>query len=150
MSVRYKLVKRKDLSKNAPAGAQKYYASVNNNGTLSFKQMCESVSNYSTASAGDVMVVIDGVLFTMKEALRRGEIVQMGDFGNFQVNVGSGGATTAEEFKASMIRKPRIVFRPGEMLRDMLAKISFERLNQDGSPAADGGNKGEDDRPVIE
>ena len=81
MSVRYKLVLRKDLSKDAPAGAQKYYASVNNNGTLPFKQMCQSIAAYSTASPGDVKVVLDGLMFFMKDALLRGEIVQMGKSG---------------------------------------------------------------------
>lgn len=81
MSVRYKLVLRKDLSKEAPSGAQKYYASVNNNGTLPYKQMCQSIAAYSTASPGDVHVVIDGLLFFMKDALLRGEIVQLGGNG---------------------------------------------------------------------
>lgn len=77
MSVKAKLVLRKDLSKDAPAGAQKYYASVNNNGTLPFKQMCQSIAAYSTASPKTSKVVLDGDVF-MKDALLRGEIVQMG------------------------------------------------------------------------
>ena len=151
MSVRYKLVKRKDLSKDAPEGAQKIYASVNNNGTLAYKQMCQAIAAYSTASPGDVHLVIDGLLFVLKDSLLRGEIVQMGDFGRFQVNVGSSGAATAEEFKASMIRKPRIVFRPSVELKDILDKVSFERSATEAGPSADGGGGGgEDDRPVIE
>lgn len=143
MAVRYKLVKRKDLSKNAAQGAQKFYASVNNNGTMSFKQMCEAIAAYSTASRGDVLLVLDGLLFCMKESLLRGEIVQMGDFGNFQLNVGSSGTDTPDAFKADMIRKPRIVFRPGEMLKDMLLKVSFERIGKEPASSSGGGN----DRP---
>ncbi|WP_455638447.1 HU family DNA-binding protein [Parabacteroides sp.] len=149
MSVRYKLVKRKDLSKDAAEGAQKFYASVNSNGMLAYKQMCESIAAYSTASPGDVHLVLDGLLFVLKDSLLRGEIVQMGDFGNFQINVGSSGTSTAEEFKANLIRKPRIVFRPSVSLKEILNKVSFERINSDGSatpPPAGGG----DDRPVIE
>ncbi|WP_075557938.1 HU family DNA-binding protein [Parabacteroides timonensis] len=152
MSVRYKLVLRKDLSKDAPAGAQKYYASVNNNGTLPFKQMCQSIAAYSTASPGDVKVVLDGLMFFMKDALLRGEIVQMGDVGNFQINVGSRGVATAKEFKAALIRKPRIVFRPGVELKEILDKVSFERIDAE-TGSSTGGNEGEggeDDRPVIE
>ena len=152
MSVRYKLVLRKDLSKEAPSGAQKYYASVNNNGTLPYKQMCQSIAAYSTASPGDVHVVIDGLLFFMKDALLRGEIVQLGEIGNFQINVGSAGTATAKEFKAALIRKPRIVFRPSVELKDILDKVSFERIDAEGG-SADGGNSGgrnSGDRPEIE
>ena len=78
MSVRYKLVLRKDLSKDAPAGAQKYYASVNNNGTLPFKQMCQSIAAYSTASPGEVKGGLGCLMFFMKEPLLRDYILQMG------------------------------------------------------------------------
>lgn len=128
MPVRYKLVKRKDLSKGAAVGAQKYYASVNNTGTLGFNELCEEVSNFSTASRGDVMVVMDGALYCMKRSLLRGEIVQLGDLGNFQINAGSKGTGTSEEFKADLMHKPRIVFRPGPLLKDVLTKVSFERI----------------------
>ena len=39
MSIKYKLVLRKDLSKDAEEGDKKYYASVNNNGTFSFDDL---------------------------------------------------------------------------------------------------------------
>lgn len=139
MSVRYKLVLRKDLTKGAAADAKKYYASVNNNGTLGFNEICEAVSAYSTASRGDVMVVLDAVMFCMKNSLLRGEIVQLGDLGNFQINVGSKGADTTEAFKVDLIRTPRIVFRPGVMLKDVLNKVSFERIGKEASTTPPGG-----------
>ncbi|WP_455640535.1 HU family DNA-binding protein [Parabacteroides sp.] len=150
MSVRYKLVLRKDLSKDAPEGAQKYYASVNSNGVMSYKQMCTSIAAYSTASPGDVHVVMDGLLFVLKEALLRGEVVQAGELGNFQLNAGSGGTPTAEEFKASLLRKPRIVFRPSTTLKEMLGKVSFERISSGTTGKEETPGGGEDDRPVIE
>ncbi|MCD7852080.1 MAG: hypothetical protein LUH63_21605 [Parabacteroides sp.] len=91
MSVKYKLVLRKDLSKDAGKDDKKYYASVNNSGTFSFDNLCESVASISTASRGDVLVVMDGALTVMKSALLRGEIVQFGELGNFQINFGSKG-----------------------------------------------------------
>ncbi len=147
MSVRYKLVLRKDLSKDAAEGAQKYYASVNSNGMMTFQQTCTAISAYSTASPGDVKVVMDGLLFVLKEALLRGEVVQLGELGNFQINVGSSGTPTTEEFKASMIRKPRIVFRPSVSLKEILGKVNFERINAGTSGKDD---SGVGDRPEIE
>lgn len=94
-------------------------------------------------------VVLDGLMFFMKDALLRGEIVQMGEIGNFQINVGSTGTATAKEFKAALIRKPRIVFRPGVELKEILDKVSFERIDAE-TGSSSGGSDGEDDRPVIE
>lgn len=150
MSVRYKLVLRKDLSKDAAEGAQKYFASVNSNGVMSYKQMCTSIAAYSTASPGDVHVVMDGLLFVLKEALLRGEVVQAGELGNFQINAGSGGTPTTEEFKATLIRKPRIVFRPSVALKEILGKVSFERISSGSTGKEETPGGGEDDRPVIE
>lgn len=150
MSVRYKLVLRKDLSKDAPEGSQKYFASVNSNGMMSYKQMCTSIAAYSTASPGDVHVVMDGLLFVLKEALLRGEVVQAGELGNFQINAGSGGTPTTEEFKATLIRKPRIVFRPSVALKEILDKVSFERIGSGSTGKEETPGGGEDDRPVIE
>ena len=143
MSVRYKLVLRKDLSKDAPEGAQKYFASVNSNGVMSYKQMCTSIAAYSTASPGDVHVVMDGLLFVLKEALLRGEVVQAGE-------LGSGGTPITEEFKATLIRKPRIVFRPSVALKEILDKVSFERISSGSTGKEETPGGGEDDRPVIE
>ena len=146
MSIKYKLVLRKDLSKDAGKDDKKYYASVNNSGTFSFEDLCESVSSISTASRGDVLVVMDGALTVMKSALLRGEIVQFGELGNFQINTGSKGVTAVEEFKPNLIRKARIVFRPGTLLKDSLNKVSYERIGKD-TTSQEGGGSGEEERP---
>ena len=52
-------------------------------------------------------------------------------------------------FKAALIRKPRIVFRPGVELKEILDKVSFERIDAE-TGSSSGGSDGEDDRPVIE
>ena len=46
-----------------------------------------------------------------------------------------------------MIRKPRIVFRPSVSLKEILGKVSFERIST-GTSGTSGSD--EDDRPVIE
>lgn len=128
MSIKYRLVQRKDLSKGAAEDAKKFYASVNNTGQYDFQTTCERIASYSTASRGDVMLVMDGLVMCLKEALLRGEVVQLGDLGNFQINVGSTGVATEEEFQVTMMRRPRILFRPGKILKEVLQNVSFEKL----------------------
>lgn len=54
MSVKYKLVLKKDLTKGAAADAKRYYASANVTGMMDFDTICDVVADRSTASDGDV------------------------------------------------------------------------------------------------
>lgn len=146
MALKYKLVQRKDMSKGAVEGSKKYYGSVSATGTLGFEQICSSISAYSTASPGDVKLVLDGLVFVASEALLRGEVVQFGDLGNLQLKAGSEGVVNAEDYNASMFKNPHIIFRPSLRLKKAVAKVSVEKWPV---VTASGGNN-EDDRPVIE
>lgn len=128
MALKYKLVQRKDLRKGAAADSKLYYASANVTGKMDFALICETIADRSTASKGDVMLIIDGLLHVVSQAILRGETVHMGEFGNFRATLGSSGSTTEADFTASMIRTPHIVFHPGKLLKGIADKISFERI----------------------
>lgn len=147
MALKYKLVQRKDMSKGAVEGSKKFYGSVSATGTLGFEQICSSISAYSTASPGDVKLVLDGLVFVASEALLRGEVVQLGDLGNLQLKVGSEGVVKAEDYDASLFKSPHIVFRPSLRLKKAVAKVSVEKWPV---VTVSGGNSSGDDRPVIE
>ena len=142
MSVKYKLVLKKDLTKGAAIDAKRYYASANVTGMMDFDTICDVVADRSTASDGDVALVLLGLIRCMQEALLRGEVVQLGALGNFRL--GSSGVVNADDFHASLIRKPRIIYSPGVKLREMIAKVSIERIGQETDKSNAGG---EDDRP---
>ena len=59
--------------------------------------------------------------------LSTGEIVRFGDFGTFQIALTSNGSETAEKFHPSLIKNPKIVFRPGVDLKDLLATLQYEK-----------------------
>ena len=147
MSVKYKLVQKKDLTKGAAADAKRYYASAPVSGTMDFDSICDVVADRSTASDGDVSLVVRGLLRAMEESLLRNEVVQLGRLGNFRLSIGSSGTVAEKDFQASMIRKPKIIFTPGTKFRAMIEKVSLERIGKE--PEQSGGD-GEDDRPVIE
>ena len=144
MSVKYKLVLKKDLTKGAATDAKRYYALANVTGMMDFDTICDVVADRSTASDGDVALVLLGLIRCMQEALLRGEVVQLGALGNFWLSLGSSGVVNADDFHASLIRKPRIIYSPGVKLREMIAKVSIERIGQE-TDKSDAG--GEDDRP---
>ena len=60
MGVKYHLVLRKNMSKNVEAGKEKlYYAQTRATRTCTFDELCELIAESSTASSGDVKLVID-------------------------------------------------------------------------------------------
>jgi len=148
MALKYRLVQRKDMGKDAVEGSKKYYGSVSSTGTLGFDQICSSISAYSTASPGDVKLVLDGFVFVASEALLRGEVVQFGELGNFQLKLGSGGVSDAKDYDASMFKRPHIVFRPSIRLKTAVAKVNVEKWPVVVVPG--GGSDGGGDRPEIE
>ena len=131
MALKYKLVQKKDLTKGAADDAKRYYASANVTGTMDFDSICETVADRSTASDGDVALVLLGLIRCMQEALLRDEVVQLGALGNFRLSIGSSGVVNAEDFQASMIRKPKIIFSPGAKLREMINKVTVERIDSE-------------------
>ena len=116
MSVKYKLILKKDLTKGAAADAKRYYASAPVSGMMDFDSICELIADRSTASDGDVALVVLGLIRAMEEALLRNEVVQLGRLGNFRLSIGSSGTVEEKDFQANMIRKPKIIFTPGDKL----------------------------------
>ena len=81
MSLKYRIVLKKDMSKGAAQKAQLYYGQIRSIDKISYKKLCELVAGYGSAKKGEVSLVIDGLLFVLKEQLESGNVVQMGDWG---------------------------------------------------------------------
>ena len=117
MPAKYKLVLRKDMRKDAQ----------------------------STASSGDVKLILDELVNVMRRNLGKGEVVKVGELGSFQLQFGSTGTLTEKEFSHALIKSRRIVFRPGKLLKDAIKNYTFEKIAS-GAPD-EGSAGGEDDRP---
>ena len=78
--------------------------------------------------AAALMLVLEGLIYILTERLQAGTVVSMGNFGNFRMVAGSVGASTEEEFNTSMFKKPRIIFKPGILLREVNNNAKFEKL----------------------
>ena len=62
------------------------------------------------------------------DALKGGEIIRLGDLGTQRVSLSSKGALTEKEYTSSLITKSRIIFRPGSILSEALANLSYSKL----------------------
>lgn len=106
MAVKYRLVLRKDMSKDAPEDGKLVYAVSSSTGMCDTNQMCEIIADRSAATAGDVKLVLDGIMHVLQQKLPEGQTVQLGELGYIQAVLGSKGAATEKDFTANMDQKP--------------------------------------------
>ncbi len=127
MSLKFHPIERKVLA-GEDAGQTKWFGQVRLSGTIYFDKLCEKIAALSTATKGDVEIVLKSLIFVLCEKLSNGNVAQVGDLGNFRVSAGSEGAIDPEEFNARMMRRPKIVFFPGKRLQRLRKEARFEQL----------------------
>lgn len=137
MATRYDLKKRRDMSKDAPEGSQLYYAVSKSIGVCTAETLYGSIADRSALTEGDVKNVVDGFMFVLEQRLQEGQSVQLGDLGYFFPMLGSPGVKKPEDFKPVMIKKRRIIFRPGKALMEFSRNMQVERI---GHTAENGSN----------
>ncbi|MCD7975831.1 MAG: hypothetical protein LUG51_01255 [Tannerellaceae bacterium] len=129
MALKYHLVRRLDMRKDAPEGATLLYGQVRANDRIKLKMLCDLLAGYTTANKGDATCVIKGLIFHMKQYLSHGNIIHLGEFGSFRVSAGSTGVEDPKDFHVSKFKKPRIIFTPGTMLSDTPELLSFKKID---------------------
>ena len=125
-TVKYSLVELRNPLR--PQAAKKFYARSQSAGEVSIDDMAEVISYASSMTDTDIIGVLRAVIRQMQQHLADGRIVNLGDFGSFQMILSSEGADTKEEFTQANIRKAKVQFRPGAMLNDMRKNLKYERV----------------------
>ena len=91
MSAKYKLVKRKDFSKDAPEDAVKYFAQLVNSGTVGFEELCEGIAEETALTSADVKSCLDRLPRHIARHAKEGRTVQVGELGTFPPHRGQQG-----------------------------------------------------------
>ena len=111
MAQNYVVMARKNLLK--PSEAPKYYAVARSGRKVTVKEVCKRITERSSYSKGELEGCIGEFLLEIVNVLDEGNIVQMGDLGNFRMSLKTATATATEkEFKASCIEKGKVLFYP--------------------------------------
>ena len=125
MSVKFNIVERGNPSnREAP---KKFYPSILSSGRVTTRELAEMAAQRSTMSSIDMMAAIESFLAIIPEQLAKGNIVELGEFGNFWLKTTSDGAETAEEVRASQITSILPRFIPGKQFKHTLDGIEFIR-----------------------
>ena len=153
MSLVFTLVKRPDMSKGAAEGATLYHAQTSVTNKLDLNNICGRIEEICTASRGEILLVLDGLIKVMNRSLADGESIHLGEFGSFRMVAGSKGSKTVAGFNTSLFNRAHIVFYPGTLLVQTARTASFERyspkkdITSDGEPAPNPENP--DENPDI-
>ncbi|MDX9936172.1 MAG: HU family DNA-binding protein [Anaerolineales bacterium] len=125
MTVKFNVVERGNPSN--PAAPKKFYPSIESSGRKTLRQMAGRISEISTVSSADTMAVLEALLTTIPQELAAGNIVELGDFGNFWLRGDSEGAETAADVRASSIKGVLPRFNAGKEFKKVLDTIEFEK-----------------------
>lgn len=125
MTVKFNVVERGNPSN--PAAPKKFYPSIESSGRKTLRQMAERISEISTVSTADTMAVLEALLTTIPDELAAGNIVELGDFGNFWLRGDSEGSETAADVRASSIKGVLPRFNAGKEFKKALDAIEFEK-----------------------
>jgi len=125
MSVKYNVVERGKPGDTVTP--KKFYPSVTSSGRRTLRQLANRIAQISTVSSADVMAVMEAFLTIVPEELANGNIVELGDFGNFWLRSTSEGAVTAEEVTHRQVKNLLPRFNPGKEFKKVLATVDFEK-----------------------
>lgn len=112
-----------------PEKPVKYYPTQTMIGTLEFDKLSRMVSERNTVSPEVVKSIIESLLRVITEEITEGKTISLGDFGSFRYALSSAGANTIEEVSTALIRRGKVVFKPGKDIKYALAGAKFMRIS---------------------
>lgn len=123
MSILYSKIQR--VNPRDPQADRKWYLVPNRVEQKTEKEIAEALSKNTTLSRGEASLVLDELQLVILNALLDGYSVQMGDWGSFQLTVNCTGVDTEVDCTADKITSVNIRFRPGNQMKEALAKDTF-------------------------
>ena len=124
--VTYSVVPRRNPSeKGTPP---KYYAQAQARGDVSLRDMADRIQSTCTVHKSDVYAVLVALEDVVAEAIQNGEIVRLGDLCTLQVSLSGKGALSEDEYTTDLIKRAKINFRPGTVLANALASLTFSKV----------------------
>lgn len=147
MALKYRLIQKRNLGEDQASVPQKTYAQMVCGDYVPFEELVEEIQDSTVAGSAGVKAVVDRLVVTLVRHLRNGRRVCVGELGTFRLNFGSGGVENAADFKAGLIREPRVRFYPGKALRNMKSQANFERVDLVEVDVPSDGGEDEEERP---
>ena len=127
MPLKYKLVHKPHPTK--PEEPKKIYAKAVHDNIIDIRTLAKEISTISTISPADTAAMIESLIQIIPDHVINGDIVSLGDFGTFALNIKSDGAESEKAFLPSKIKGVKLLFRPGKVLKQMIRTVTFQKVS---------------------
>jgi nucleoid DNA-binding protein len=84
----------------------------------------------STLTTADMMAAIEICLLLIPQHLAQGEVVELGDFGNFWLQFTANGVSAPEKVRGDLVRTLIPAFKPGKRFKKTLRTAKFEKSSR--------------------
>ena len=126
MTIKYRVLERRNPSDlDLPA---KFYAKAVTHEVIGIDELCELIADQSTVSETDVLAVLNSLEKNVIRQIKKGNLIQLGRLGSFQLSLKSAGSDLATDVTASNVLRKRIIFRPSKRMRNALATVDFTKV----------------------
>ena len=125
MTIQFNVVQRGNPAR--PDTPKKYYPSIRSTGRVTMRRLAEKAASMSTLSTADIAAAVEIFLTIIPEELAKGNVVELGDFGNFWLRSTSQGALTAGEVTGKHIANLIPRFNPGKGFKRVLQAAKFQK-----------------------
>ena len=100
-----------------PNPGLKYLAVIKRGRKVQMDDIYKDMTDLSSLSRGDIKNTIDNFMLVVSKYLKDGRSVDMGEFGDFQVNLRANAMDTLDDVTAKTIKTISISFRMGKELK---------------------------------
>ena len=99
----------------------KFYGQIVQTGVVGIRELCQLIADKCTLTPADVLATLNALQTEIINQLKQGNSVRMGDLGSFRPTLSSEGATSADAWAVSMIKKVRAVYTPSAEIKHQLS-----------------------------
>ena len=105
----------------------KAYGTAQIHEKLTFDDFCKHISDHNSPfSKGTIQGILTDAVACLREQLLAGNSVQLGDMGNFRVELQTEGAVTTDDFSAENIKAVNVCWTPGKRFKNLRDDATFQ------------------------
>ena len=118
----------------------RYYMLVAPVKPVELADIAARIERTSTVSSADIKAVLDALQYEVREQIKAGHSVRLGDLGSFRPTIACRGMDKAEDLTVRNIKKVRVKFTPSATLEKELspAFVSFSKYKHVNDVACEG------------
>ena len=108
----------------------KYYMKAHATEYIGVPEISRRIEKECTVTRADVTAVLTALEDVFVDALSAGQVIRLGDLGTFYLSVLSKGAENEKDLNGSFVKRAKINFRPGTLIKGCLKTLSYSKYSE--------------------